>query len=222
MKNLFPILVFTLSLIPGMNKAQSNIQLFNHNNLDGWYAYNAESGKHENASELFHEEDGMIRLYGSEAGYLMSDQSFHNFRLTVQFRWNTDTRFTRKNNNKNSGIMYLVPSESPDMLWPEGIQFQVKEGATGDFILLQNVTLNIHGTETEAGPSTVIKRNADATKPAGEWNTAVITFQDGKITQMLNGKLVNEGRNPSVSKGRILLQYEGYPIDFRQVDIEKL
>ena len=37
----------------------------------------------------------------------------------------------------------------------------------------------------------------------------------------LNGKLVNEGSKPSVPEGRILLMYEGYPIDFRKVEIKE-
>lgn len=222
MNYFYYLLAICFTLIPQQSSAQTTVQLFNGKNLEGWYAYNSESGKHLDASELFSVEDKMIRLYGNKACYLMSEQSFNNFRLTVEFRWNTDTTFAKKNNSKNSGIMYLVPSDTPDTLWPKGIQFQVKEGATGDFILLQEVTLQINGKKTEPGKSVVVNRFEDAANPIGEWNTAVVTFVDGKITQELNGKLVNEGISPSVLEGRILLQYEGFPIDFRKVVIEEL
>lgn len=202
--------------------AQTTIPLFNHKNLDGWYAFEQETGKHLNASDLFSVEDNMIRLYGSKAGYLMSEQSFDNFQLTVEFRWNTDTTFARKNNSKNSGVMYLVQAQLPDTLWPKGIQFQIKEGATGDFILLNEVTININGKKTEAGRSVVAPRLMDTAHPIGEWNTLVVISDKGKIRQELNGKLVNEGDSPNVLKGRILLQYEGFPIDFRKVEILKL
>jgi len=210
-----------LVVIPHFSNAQSTIELFNRKDLVGWYAYEPESGKHENALELFNVDHQMIRLYGDKAGYLMSEQTFQNFKLTIEFRWNTDSTFTRKSNKKNSGVMYMVPSEIHDTLWPKGIQFQIKEGATGDFVLLQEVTIQIKGDRTEPGRSVVAKCFEDATSPVDEWNTIVITSADGKITQELNGKLVNEGVNPSVSEGRILLQYEGYPIDFRKVLIEK-
>ena len=219
MNRLLPII---LLLIARFTFAQTTIQLFNGKNLDGWYAYEPESGRHNNASELFTVEDKMIRLYGNKAGYLMSEQSFHDFRLTVEFRWNTDTTFVRKQDSKNSGVMYLVPEETPDTLWPKGIQFQIKEGATGDFILLQDVTLKINGKSTEPGKSVVVKRFEDAAKPAGEWNTMVVTYVNGKVKQELNSKLVNEGSEPSISEGRILLMYEGYPINFRKVEIEEL
>ena len=41
------------------------------------------------------------------------------------------------------------------------------------------------------------------------------------MTQRLNGKLVNKGTESSVNQGRILLQYEGFPIDFRKITIKK-
>lgn len=222
MNTIYRLLLVTSFFISQNNNAQKRIALFNQKDLKGWYAFGEEKGKANNASELFSVENNMIRMYGPKAGYLMSEQSFRNFELTVEFRWNTDSQFTKKSNSKNSGVMYLVPSETPDVLWPKGIQFQIKEGATGDFVLLQEVTLNINGTKTEAGKSVVSKRFADAEKPIGAWNKIEVVSKNGVITQKLNGKLVNKGIESSVSEGRILLQYEGYPIDFRKVCIKKI
>lgn len=217
------IFLLLLAVLP-LTKAQSQskIKLFNQKNLAGWYAYEPASGKQEDASKLFHVEKKMIRLYGDKIGYLMSEKSFGNFQLTFEFRWNTDSTFSRKSTKKNSGIMYLIPAETPDILWPKGIQFQIKEASTGDFVFLQDVTLTINGKQTEPGKSVTSARFGDAEKPFGEWNTAVITSLNGKIKQELNGKLVNEGAEPKISEGRILLQYEGYPIDFRKIIIKKL
>lgn len=214
--------ILILLILPYSAMSQSKIELFNHKNLEGWYAYEPGSGKHNNAADVFYADSEMIRLYGEKAGYLMTKQEFRNFRLTVEFKWNTDSTFKRKNNRKNSGIMYMVPPETADTLWPKGIQFQVKDGATGDFIFLHNITLTINGERTKPGKSVVSKRFINAANPVGDWNTVIITSLNGKITQQLNGKIVNEGTEPSESKGRILLQYEGYPIDFRKVTIEKL
>lgn len=214
-------LLLIIVILFSQNSNAQRIALFNQKDLKGWYAFGEEAGKHNNAADLFSVENNTIRMYGPKAGYLMSEESFRNFELTVEFRWNTDANFVRKGNSKNSGVMYLVPSETPDILWPKGIQFQIKEGATGDFVLLQEVTLNINGTKTEPGKSVVTKRFADAEKNIGEWNKLVITSKNGVITQKLNGKLVNQGTESSVTEGRILLQYEGYPIDFRKINIKK-
>jgi len=67
-----------------------------------------------------------------------------------------------------------------------------------------------------------VARSQDAEKPAGEWNTLTVTVQKGKIVQTLNGTKVNEATEPSVDEGRILLQYEGFPIDFRKLEIRPI
>lgn len=221
MNQVYRSLLIILFLFSQNSNAQKRIALFNQKDLKGWYAFGEEKGKINNAADLFSVENNMIRMYGPKAGYLMSEQSFRNFELTVEYRWNTDTQFAKKNNSKNSGVMYLVPSETPDVLWPKGIQFQIKEGATGDFVFLQEVTLNINGTKTTPGKSVVAKRFADAEKAIGEWNKLVVTSKNGAIIQKLNGKTVNKGIESSVTEGRILLQYEGFPIDFRKVSIKK-
>ncbi|WP_163707531.1 3-keto-disaccharide hydrolase [Mangrovibacterium lignilyticum] len=214
------VLPFFLS---GINSyAQKPSQLYNGKNLNGWYAFDSASGKHKKANELFQASDNMIRMFGPEAGYLMSKKSYNEFELTAEFRWNTVENFTRKNNKKNSGLMYLVPESAKDTLWPQGIQFQIKEGSTGDFILLQNVTLEQKGTRNDPGRSVVLGKDKDAEMPTGEWNKIRIRVESGKVSQYLNGELVNEGIKPSVNNGRILLQYEGFPIDFRNIEITKL
>ena len=217
------LIFFVLStLVATKMQAQSTIKLFNKKNLKGWYAYEPVSGKQKDAAKIFHVDKKIIHLDGDKIGYLMSEKSFKNFQLTVEYKWNTDSTVGRKSNKKNSGIMYLVPITTPDTLWPKGIQFQVKEGATGDFVFLQNVVLEVKGKKTEAGKSVVSTRFEDAEKPFGEWNTVVITSLNGNIKQELNGKLVNEGIQTEILEGRILLQYEGYPIDFRKVVVKKL
>lgn len=222
MKYLFYLLLIALLFNNKISDAQKAIKLFNGQNFDGWYAYNAETGKHPIASDLFAVDQQMIRMFGKDAGYLMTKKSFDKFELIVEYRWNTDTTFIRKSNGRNSGVMYLVPSYLPDVLWPKGIQFQVKQGGTGDFILLTKISLTVRGEEIAPGRSVAVPRIVDAEKPVGEWNTIKVTFDGETIKQELNGVLVNEGTHPSVQEGRILLQYEGYPIDFRKVELIEL
>lgn len=222
MKTIYTYLSVATFFFSIHSNAQKCIPLFNQKNLEGWYAYDADAGKQNNAAGLFSVENNQIRLYGKKAGYLMSEKSFHNFVLTVEYKWNTDESFARKGNNKNSGVMYLVPNNTPDVLWPKGIQFQIKEGSTGDFVFLDNTPFHIKGKLIEPGKSVVSKKFADAEKPIGEWNTIVIKCKNGKVIQKLNGKLVNKGKQTTLPEGRILLQYEGFPIDFRKVDIKEL
>lgn len=198
-----------------------NTNLFNGTTLDGWYAY-VKDGKHVNAAEIYHADNGMIRLNGDKPGYLMSNQSYNNFELKLEYKWNTEPAYQRGTGAKNSGVMYNVPASTTDQLWPAGIQFQIKEGATGDFVLLGDVTLTVRGDRKAPGKSVAVPRITENEKPAGEWNEIVIKSNNGVCSQYLNGKLVNEGIESSSASGRILLQYEGAPIDFRKIVIKAL
>lgn len=186
-----------------------------------WYAYTKDH-KYDNAAELYQLTDSMIRLHSDKTGYLMSKKSYADFELRLEYRWNMDAAVQRGTGKKNSGVMYNVPDTAKDVLWPAGIQFQVKEGATGDFILLENVTLAVRGETKAPGKSVAVPRISEQEKPLGQWNTVLIRNRQGVCSQYLNGVLVNEGSNASSKTGRILLQYEGFPIDFRQVVLKPL
>lgn len=191
----------------------------NNDAVTNWYAYTKDH-KYANAVDVYQFTDSMIRLHGDKTGYLMSIKSYGDFELTLQYRWNMEPAYQRGSGKKNSGVMYNVPDTARDMLWPAGIQFQVKEGATGDFILLENVTLTVRDTMRAPGKSVAVPRLSEQEKPLGQWNTILIRNVQGKCAQYLNGVLVNEGTNPSSKSGRILLQYEGFPIDFRKVVVK--
>lgn len=48
-----------------------------------------------------------------------------------------------------------------------------------------------------------------------------VTVRDGKITHLLNGVLVNEGSEPSIKEGHIILQSEGAELYYRNVKIKE-
>lgn len=62
----------------------------------------------------------------------------------------------------------------------------------------------------------------DVEKPAGEWNRLECICAGDKITNILNGKVVNVGTKSSHTKGKILLQSEGAEIFFRKIDLKPL
>jgi hypothetical protein len=202
--------------------SQKRVALFNGKNLDGWYAFEPETGKHSNANDLFKVYHGMICLEGPKPGYIKTELEFREFELFAEFRWNPDTTLAQKSKKRNSGLMYLMPFQSADTLWPQGIQFQIKEGATGDFILLHELSIVVAGKETEKGRSVISPRFIEAEKQIGEWNAIYIRCADDSIVQKLNGILVNKASKPSVKSGRIGLMYEGSPIQFRKIKIREI
>jgi len=186
-----------------------------------WYAFTKTSTERQQPAEAYEFSNGMIRMYGENNGYLMSKKSYTNFELSLEYRWNMEEKFKTKS-KKNSGVMYNIPADYPDKIWPKGIQFQIKENTTGDFIFLDQVTAKVNGKQIEPGASVTSAKFIENEKPYGEWNTIFIKSANGKITQYLNGKLINEGTESSSTEGRISLNYEGAPIDFKNIAIKNI
>jgi len=186
-----------------------------------WYAYIKTSSQKLEPAKIYEFTDGIIRMHGENVGYLMSKKSYSNFELTLDYRWNMNEQYKGKG-KKNSGVMYNIPTDSPDKVWPKGIQFQIKENTTGDFVFLDQVTAKVSGKLVEPGASVTSPKFLDNEKPYGEWNAIVIRSFNGKITQYLNGKLVNEATDVSSREGRISLNYEGSAIDFKNIKLRNI
>ena len=187
-----------------------------------WYVFTKTSSERLEPLKVYEFTDGMIRMHGENIGYLMTKKSYKNFELSMEFRWNMEEKFNRGNGKKNSGVMYNIPVDSPDNIWPKGIQFQIKENTTGDFIFLDKVTAKVNGKLIEAGASVTSPKLIANENPYGVWNTILIKSFNGKITQYLNGKLVNECVEASSVEGKISLNYEGSPIDFRNIQLKNI
>jgi Domain of Unknown Function (DUF1080) len=62
----------------------------------------------------------------------------------------------------------------------------------------------------------------DVEKPVGEWNTIEAVCQGGDVTYFLNGTKVNEGKNGSFTRGKILVQSEGAELFFRRIELQPI
>jgi hypothetical protein len=62
----------------------------------------------------------------------------------------------------------------------------------------------------------------DVESPYGEWTRLEVIVDGDRVTNVVNGKVVNEGTRSSLTEGRILVQSEGAEIYFRRIDLEPL
>jgi hypothetical protein len=62
----------------------------------------------------------------------------------------------------------------------------------------------------------------DVEKPAGEWNRLEVIVEPTRITNVLNGIVVNVGTDPSYRRGKIIVQSEGAEIFVRRVELHPL
>ena len=68
-----------------------------------------------------------------------------------------------------------------------------------------------------------VRKLKDSTeKPIGEWNAYDIICKDDWLVVLVNGKLQNIATKCSIKSGKICLQSEGAPIEFRNIYIEPL
>jgi hypothetical protein len=136
--------------------------------------------------------------------------------------------------------------------WMESIECQIIEGGTGDFILVAGknkpsltVEAELRGNQHyyKPGAPAVTKSGGrfnwygrdpawkdvkgfrgqeDVEHKAGEWNTVECICDGDKITNLVNGKVVNVGTRASHTRGKILLQSEGAEIFFRKIELRPL
>lgn len=113
------------------------IQLFNGKNLDGLYTW-LRDAKYEDPQKAFTVEDGMLHISGDGWGYVCTKQRYKDYHLVVEYRWGDRTWQTRKTRAKDSGVIIHCadPDGSFGNTFMAGIEAQIIEGGTGDFLIL--------------------------------------------------------------------------------------
>jgi hypothetical protein len=220
-KNYFSFLLALFSfLIFGQSYAQDFKPLFNGKDLGGWYSFLEGKGKNNDPNKVFSVSGGLLKITGKDFGYIVTERSFADFHLLVEFKWGEKKYPPRENVVRDNGICYYVVPE--DRVWPRSVECQVQEGDCGDFWLIDSVTAVVDGVQQGPTKNTRVIKKKDNEKPTGEWNTIEVIAAKGKCTHIVNGVVVNEGENVSLRSGRILIQSEGAEIYYRKIEIKEL
>jgi 3-keto-disaccharide hydrolase len=188
--------------------AADPIKLFNGKDLSGWTPVLED--KKADPKNTWSAGDGILKCTGKPAGYIKTDKEFENYVLTLDWRWPEGTA------NGNNGV--LVHTSTPNALgiWPKSIEVQLHQNNAGDLWVI-GTTLKVPNPEGRVKDRRHINLTDGSEKPVGEWNTFEITCKGDKISVKVNGVLVNEATDCSVTKGAISLQSEGTPIEYRNI-----
>lgn len=205
--------------------------LFDGTTLNGWKRYN-----HDSIGPLWSVEDGAIKCDGKGltegtadiGGSLITIKQYGNFDLQVEWKVSP---------GGNSGIHYHVV-EKPEYKheYETGPEYQVMDDAgwTGDPLKKEQLAASSYDMYA-AAPTKKLN-------PAGEWNTARLIYNNGKVEHWLNGeKVVEFDENSSdfaerykkskwpeypgwnkFKTGSIALQDHGAPVYFRNLKIKSL
>jgi hypothetical protein len=202
---------------PGTRERSEGVarSLFDGKTLAGWKATGNPEG--------WAVEDGAIVCKARGGGYLYTQEQFDNFVLSIDYRVSP---------RANSGI-FVRWSDLRDPV-NTGIEVQVYDSYGRE-------RLSKHA---DGAIYDIIAPSRNASRPAGEWNTAVITCDNNKVAVALNGETISEmdldrwteaGRNPDgtrnkfryaykemARRGHIGLQDHGAVVAFRNVRIREL
>lgn len=79
--------------------------------------------------------------------------------------------------------------------------------------------INWSGRDPDWNGSLGYRGAHEVEKPTGEWNRLEVVVTPDKITNILNGVVVNVGTAPSLTRGKIMIQSEGAELYVRRVDL---
>ena len=113
------------------------IQLFNGKNLDGLYTWISDT-KYEDPRKVFTVEDGVLHISGDGLGYICTKDRYKDYHLVVEYRWGDRTWKSRETRSKDTGVIVhcAEPDGSCGGVFMAGIEAQIIEGGTGDFIVV--------------------------------------------------------------------------------------
>lgn len=229
------------------------VDLFNGKDLTGFTAYREKSTTltPAQAAEIFKVEDGAIRVYGDFADKstqarhtLVTNTSYGKYNFWMEYRWGTKTFAPYADTTRyprDAGILFHLHGAKTEV-WPPSIEFQIKDGTTGDLFALyaRCTTLGKGGgstfAEADAGGAMRLVDGSDAfvghTRSANfekaDWNALEMRVDGGTAVFLVNGNVVNrvlstmDRAGSPISSGPIALQAEHAEVFYRNIRIQVL
>jgi hypothetical protein len=193
--------------------------LFNGKDLTGWHI-DVPAMDTSAVESPFFVRNGRLVSAGTPPGHLITDESFRNYRLEIEYRFASTPG--------NAGA--LVHASTPRALYrmfPKSIEVQMLHENAGDFWCIVE-DIEVPDMESRRGPREtwgitegkarrIVNLTDGSERPVGEWNTMIIEAVDRSVRVWLNGDLVNDGFNATADHGQIALQAEGSEVEFRKV-----
>ena len=192
--------------------ASKTIQLWNGRDFNGWKMV-VEDDKVD-VRDVWSVKNGVIHCKGIPNGYMRTESDYSNYILYLEWRW--------VEKESNSGV--LLHAQEPDQIWPRCIESQLKSGDAGDFVIIGmgNITVDEEKYTNTERFLVIHKKQESTENPIGEWNSYKIICKDDEITCYVNGVLQNNGTQASLTKGKICIQSEGAPVEFRNIRLKLL
>jgi hypothetical protein len=213
--------------LPGAIVPDRVIQLFNGRDLSGWKPDIPSRDNNPVLTDSFIVRDGMLVSLGRPRGHLLTEASYRDYRLEVEYRF--------PGQPGNCGVLvHASRLRALEAMFPQSIEVQMNHGHAGDFWCIhENIEVpdmesrrprkegqKYGGTLGDA--RRILNLTDNSEKPLGEWNTMVVETRGRTLKVWVNGDLVNDGFNSTADRGRLAIQAEGAEVEFRRVQIGPL
>jgi len=212
------LVVLVLPLVGAASRQSTS--LFNGRDLSGWHVDVPAADTSPRLRNPFLVRNGMLVTLGEPRGHLITDSSYRDYRLDVEYRF--------PGTPGNAGV--LVHASTPRALYkmfPRSIEVQMESGNAGDFWCIVE-DISVPDMERRRGPRDqwgitegkarrILNLTDHSEKPVGEWNAMRIEAVGRTIRVWVNGDLVNEGFDATADHGQIALQSEGAEVEFRKI-----
>lgn len=207
-----PILsLFSLTLFLWSGCTAPAAPLFNGRDLAGWEFITTPAQPIGSVCRLL--PGGVIAAAGQPVGFLATTAGYENYRLHAEWRWSGKPG--------NSGILVHISDGPMDRAWPRCLQIQTKSQSAGDLLPMAGASFAEPLTPGQKTPQR-LHTAPDSEKPAGEWNSCDIVCQGDTVEVTVNGVLQNRVTRVVPHSGRVGLQFEGTPFEFRNVTLQPL
>lgn len=200
------------------------------------------------------DDEPVLRISGEVWGGIFTKRDFENYHLQLQFKWGDRKWYPREkpSDKRDSGLLYhgIGTHGVNDLFWLKSQEFQIQEGDCGDFwgvagtiidVKAQmqmdsayyynpNAKLLTFSQQSEYGRN--CKKQPDAEKPSGEWNTIDLYCFKGTSVHMVNGIVTmvlhnsrhntEDGKEVPLTKGKIELQSESAEVFYKDIKIRPI
>jgi len=188
---------------------KEKMALWNGEDFTGWKLFVPDPA--HDVTKTWSVKDGVICCTGRPAGYMRTEVEYADYLFHVEWRW--------PEKGGNNGVLNHMVGE--DKVWPKSLECQLASKNAGDFWVIGGFEHKEHakGGKRVRGRN-VRKLKKSSEKPIGQWNSYDIICKDDWVVVLVNGKLQNVATKCSLKSGKICLQSEGTPIEYRNIYIE--
>ncbi len=187
-----------IRLKPLKENYEDAILLFNTKDLTGW-TFSSEKNK-----QAWGVKDGVLTDTGKPVGYLRTEKDYTNYVLRLQMR---------HLGKGNCGVLLRMVGK--DKVWPRSIEAQGRFRSMGDIWNIDQFPMKVDPARTNGRHTRKINNTNE--KEVGGWNEYEIYLNKGDLKLYVNSLLQNMATKCWETPGKICLQAEGSPVEFRNI-----